>query len=220
MLKLRIIFLCIAIIKIANASFIPVEEENRVSINPKIDFVGVMNGILNNANLNPLSVPLVSSVLADAEDKCSITIRYRNKEESSSLNMNFKSETEYNWNDETISSTDDADQTTERVDGGLLTSIENHSKGKFCVQGILYSCGNKLFGSRTGTKSIIIDRTTIEQAWTKQGNSVKLDYDTYKNCVWFSDRGDRSVHHILISPKAFDCANASESCISDQIQIV
>jgi hypothetical protein len=221
MLKLRIIFLCIAIIKIANASFIPVEEENRVSINPKIDFVGVMNGILNNANFNPVSVPLVSSVLATADNKCTIIIRYRNREGSSSLKMNFKSESEDNWNNEIIDLNDDADKTTERVDGGLLKFIENHSVGKFCVQGILYSCGAKLFAPSNTVRSIILDRTTIENAWTKHGHEVKLDYDTYKNCVWFSDRGDRSVHHIIISPEAFtECGNSNESCISDHIQVV
>jgi hypothetical protein len=191
------------------------------SVNPRASLLSIMNVILSNANLSQGSVPLDPDVVASS-GQCYVTIRYRAKPRGSTLRMIFKTPLKDNTNNEVITWTDDADLAKETVLGGKLTSIENNSVGRFCVQGILYSCGSDLLASNSG--SVILDVTTIKNAWLKQGNIGELDIDYSKNCIWFSDRNDTpnrfSIFGVDISAQAFsNCANADEYCISSYIRV-
>ena len=192
------------------------------SVNPRASLLSIMNVILSNANLSQGSVTLDSDVVASGDHECYVTIRYRAKPRGSTLRMIFKTPLKDNTNNEVITWTDDADLAKETVLGGKLTSIENNSVGRFCVQGILYSCGSDLVASNSG--SVILDVTTIKNAWLKQGNIGELDIDYTKNCVWFSDRNDTpnkfSVFGVDIWAQAFsNCLNAEEYCISSYIRV-
>lgn len=191
------------------------------SVNPRASLLSIMNVILSNANLSQGSVTLDPDVVA-SNSQCYVTIRYRAKPRGSTLRMIFKTPLKDNTNNEVITWTDDADLAKETVLGGKLTLIENNSVGRFCVQGILYSCGSDLVASNSG--SVILDVTTIKNAWLKQGNIGELDIDYSKNCIWFSDRNDTpnrfSVFGVDISAQAFsNCANADEYCISSYIRV-
>jgi hypothetical protein len=191
------------------------------SVNPRASLLSIMNVILSNANLSQGSVALNADVVAPSS-QCYVTIRYRAKPRGSTLRMIFKTPLKDNTNNEVITWTDDADLAKETVLGGKLTSIENNSVGRFCVQGILYSCGSDLVNSNSG--AVILDVTTIRNAWLKQGNIGELDIDYSKNCVWFSDRNDTpnrfSVFGVDIAAQAFsNCANADEYCISNYVKV-
>jgi hypothetical protein len=152
-------------------------------------------------------------------DLCAVTIRYKAKEVSSALNMNFKSDSADNWNYEKISFDDSTDKTTESVNGGALKLIQNYPEGKFCVESIIYSCGYRLFNKNSG-RSIILNVATIRNAWFKQGNPRFLEVDWTRNCLWFSNQDYKSVRAIDIYPEAFtECENSDENCISKHIEV-
>jgi hypothetical protein len=153
------------------------------------------------------------------DNECATAIRYREKLRTSALNMNFKSVKENNWNYEKITESDSIDVTKERVDGGQLKLIQNYPVGKFCVEGITFSCGSKLNNRKT-ERSIILNVETIRKAWSRQGNSRSLEVNWAKNCIWFSDGDYTSVRAIDIYPEAFtNCLNSDEECIQRYIQV-
>jgi hypothetical protein len=153
------------------------------------------------------------------DNECATAIRYREKLGTSALNMNFKSEKDNNWNYEKITDSDSIDVTKERVDGGKLKLIQNYPVGKFCVEGITFSCGSKL-NNLNSERSIVLNVEIIRKAWFRQGNPRLLEVNWAKNCIWFSNGDYRSVRAIDIYPEAFtNCQNSDEECISRFIQV-
>ncbi len=190
----------------------------------------------NERKINPKMLQILAELMSEAlkqstvkfgeewlraanEFECAIAIRYREKLRLSALNMNFKSVRENNWNYEQITDSDSFDNTKERVDGGKLRLIQNYPIGKFCVEGITYSCGSSL-NDRNSERSIVLNVETIRKAWFRQGNRRFLEVNWAKNCIWFSNRDFTSVRAIDIYPEAFtNCDNADEECIQRYIEV-
>jgi hypothetical protein len=153
------------------------------------------------------------------ENECATAIRYREKLRTCALDMNFKSVSDNNWNYEKITDSDSIDVTKERVDGGKLKLIQNYPVGKFCVEGITYSCGSRLNNLNT-ERSIVLNVETIRKAWFRQGNRRLLEVNSAKNCIWFSNGDFTSVRAIDIYPEAFtNCQNSDEECIQRYIEV-
>ncbi len=179
-----------------------------------------MTGILVAALTTPIGVAVGEYYRASAPDECAVTIRYKIKlKGNAALNMNFKSDYDNNWNYEKISGYDSIDTTKEKVTGGRLKLIQNYPVGKFCVEGIVYSCGSQLNDKQT-ERSVILDVETIRKAWFKKGNPRLLEVDWGNNCLWFSRQDHKSVRAIDVYPGAFTkCENADENCISSHIEV-
>lgn len=242
-LKLRILFVCLAIAKIVMPSYLPVEEDktkiqiplktNSLFANNSIDtgkrvkrfaplLLGAISGVLSAAAATPIGVAITENYRASSSNECSVTIRYREtirRYSKTALNMNFKSTWDNNWNYEKISNEDSFDSTKEKVSGGRLKLIQNYPEGKFCVEGIIYSCGSEL-NKRNTERSVILDVSTIRKAWFIKGNPRMLEVNWGRNCIWFSDKDYKSVRAIDIYPEAFtECENSDEDCISKHIEV-
>ena len=98
--------------------------------------------------------------------------------------MNFKTELGTISKNVTIVYSDCAEITKVQLSGGRLTEIEI-DPGKFCVQGIVYSCGSQL-NNRNFEREVILDMETIRTTWFKKGNPRMLEVDCDENCLWFS----------------------------------
>ena len=178
LLNLKILFLCLTIIQIVTSIYLPVGidktaiQRNISSIRIKKRnalLLNVIAGIIGAAASTPIGVSLSEFYRASAPDECAISIRYKAKIRKSSLNMNFKTHFDDNWNNEIINSNNGFDKTKEKVSGGRLKLIQNYPEGKFCVEGIVYSCGSQV-NNGNSERSIILDVETIRKAWSKKGN--------------------------------------------------
>lgn len=178
--------------------------------------------ILTSAAASGGTVDLTEFYRASASDECAVTVAYRQKlSTNSALNMNFKAlHDENNWNYEKLTERDSGvDKTTEKVAGGHLKLIQIYPEGKFCVEGITFSCGWRL-NRRSTERSVVLDVPTIRNAWFRQGNPRFLEVNWDRNCLWFSDRDYTSVRAIDVHPQAFtDCENAAEHCIMQHIEV-
>lgn len=214
---------CLSILKDINLrANETLENENTVSRDKRfLDpvTIGIIGGLIASAAVSAGTVALTEFYRASSNNECAVTIRYRSKLRYSALNMNFKSQSEDNWNYEKITDYDSIDYTKEKVTGGFLSLIQIYPEGKFCLEAIIFSCGSQL-NKKSSERSLIIDVPTIRKAWFRQGNTRFLEVDWNKNCLWFSGDDFTSVRAIDVYPCAFTaCENADENCISTHIEV-
>ncbi len=122
------------------------------------------------------------------------------------------------------------DVTKEKITGGRLKLIQSYTLGKYCVSGVIFSCGaHTLVGDNERT--IIMDVATIKaalrrQSFTRRGvdNFSKdlIQYEENGRCLWFSASEIRAID---IYPEAFtECYDKRKEllveCVSNHIEVI